>query len=87
MKACCFAIIVLETYYYYFVAFSHGAMGLSAVCDCGISISYSIFDRILPTIIYMYSFMLTRSRLELLPVMFRLFVTELWPLIDVRISF
>ena len=33
------------------------------------------------------AFILTISRLGLLPVMFCLFVTELWPLIDVRISF
>ena len=34
-----------------------------------------------------YAFIMKRSRLGLLAVIFRLFVTELWPLIDVRISF
>ena len=35
----------------------------------------------------LYEFILARSRLGLLPVKFCLFVTELWSLIDVRISF
>ena len=35
----------------------------------------------------LYEFILARSTLGLLPVMFCLFVTELCPLIDVRISF
>ena len=35
----CFAIIVLQMYCYYkcSVALPHGAVGWSAVCDCGIS--------------------------------------------------
>ena len=33
------------------------------------------------------AFILTRSRFGLLPVIFRKFVTELWPLIDVRFHF
>ena len=40
-RDCCFAIIVLQMYSYYmykcFVALPHGVVGLSAVCDCGIS--------------------------------------------------
>ena len=38
-KAGCFAIIVLWMYCYYkcSVALPHGAVGWSAVCDCGIS--------------------------------------------------
>ena len=45
----CFAFIVLPMYYYCkcFVALPHGGMGWSAVCDCGISCSYSLnFGRI-----------------------------------------
>ena len=39
VKAVCFAINVLQMYCYYkcFVALLHGAIGKSAVCDCGIS--------------------------------------------------
>ena len=40
-------------------------------------------DRISP--IFVYAFILTISRSELLPVIFGFFVTEMWPLIDVRI--
>ena len=38
-KAGCFAIIVLQMYCYFkcSVALPHGAVGWSAVCDCGIS--------------------------------------------------
>ena len=38
-KAGCFAIIVLQMYFYYkcSVALSHSAVGWTAVCDCGIS--------------------------------------------------
>ena len=38
-KAGCFAIIVFQMYCYYIcsVALLHGAVGWSAVCDCGIS--------------------------------------------------
>ena len=39
-KADCFAIIVLQMLCYYkcsAVALPHGAVGWSAVCDCGIS--------------------------------------------------
>ena len=39
-KAGCFAIIVLQMYY---MAFPHGAVGKSTVCDCGISWSYLLF--------------------------------------------
>ena len=42
-------------------------------------------DRISPN--FVYAFILTISRLGLLPVIFGLFVTELWPLIDARILF
>ena len=42
-------------------------------------------DRISPN--FVYAFILTTSRLELFPVIFCLFVTELWPMIDVRILF
>ena len=43
-KAGCFAIIVLQMYCYckYFVALPHDAVGWSAVCDFGISRSYSL---------------------------------------------
>ena len=38
-KAGCFAIIVLHMYCFHkcYVALPHGAVGWSAVCDCGIS--------------------------------------------------
>ena len=38
-KAGCFSIIVLQMYCYYkcSMALPHGAVGWSAVCDCGIS--------------------------------------------------
>ena len=38
-KGCCVAIIVLQMHCYYkcSMALHHGAVGLSAVCDCGIS--------------------------------------------------
>ena len=38
-KTCCFAIIVLQMFCYFEcpMALPHGAMGWSAVCDCGIS--------------------------------------------------
>ena len=38
-KASCFAIIALQMYSYYkcSVALSHGAVGWSGVCNCGIS--------------------------------------------------
>ena len=42
-------------------------------------------DKILPN--FECALILTRSRLGLLPVIFCKFVTELWPSIDVRISF
>ena len=37
-KVCCFAIIVLQMYYLYNCSedLPHGAVGWSAVCDCGI---------------------------------------------------
>ena len=35
---------------------------------------------------FVCALVLTRSRLELLPVIFRKFVTELWPLIDVLLN-
>ena len=34
---------------------------------------------------FVYAFILTRSRLLLIPVMFCLFVTELWPLSEYRL--
>ena len=39
LVAGCFAIIVLQMYFYCecSVSLPHGAVGLSAVCDCGIS--------------------------------------------------
>ena len=49
------------------------------------SISGEQIDRISPN--FVYAFILTISRLELSPVIFCLFVTELWPFIDVRIWF
>ena len=36
---------------------------------------------------FVYAFLLSLSRLGLLAVIFRRFLTELWPLIDVKISF
>ena len=42
-------------------------------------------DRILQS--FAYALILTRSRFGLLPAIFRKFVTESWPLIDVRFSF
>ena len=36
---------------------------------------------------FIYAFILTRSSLGLLPVIYDLFVTELWPLVCVRILF
>ena len=42
-------------------------------------------DRISPN--FLYAFILTRSSFELPPVIFCSFVTELWPLIGVRILF
>ena len=43
-KAGCFAIIVLQMSCYYtcFVALPHGAVAWSAVCDCDISLSFSL---------------------------------------------
>ena len=35
----------------------HGAMGWSAVCDCGISLSYSLFDIVIFTLIPHTTFM------------------------------
>ena len=49
------------------------------------SISLEQIDRISPH--FYYALMLTRSKLGLLPVIFRKFVTELLPLIDVIILF
>ena len=37
---------------------------------------------VIPPYLNYYAFILARSRLELLPVTFLKFVTELWPLID-----
>ena len=45
------------------------------------SVSIEQIDGILPNLIF------TRSRLGLLRVNFCTFITELWPFIDVRISF
>ena len=42
-------------------------------------------DRISPN--FVYAFILTIFRLGLLPVIVGLFITEIWPTIDVRISF
>ena len=47
------------------------------------SISGEQTDRIPPNVVY--AFIYIESRLRLSPVIFCLFVTELWPLIDVRI--
>ena len=49
------------------------------------SISGEEMDRISPN--FVYAFILTISRLGLLYVIFCLFVSELWPLINVRILF
>ena len=50
-----------------------------------LNISGEQMDRILTN--FVYAFILTISKLGLLPVIFFVFVTELWPLIDVRILF
>ena len=44
-KSGCFAIIAFQMYCYYkcSVALPRGALGWSAVCDCGISCSYLLF--------------------------------------------
>ena len=42
-RAGCFALFVFLMSRDCCVALLHGAMGLSAVCNCGISISFSIF--------------------------------------------
>ena len=44
-ESCCFAFIVLRMSCYCksFVTLPHGAVGWSALCDCGISWSYSLF--------------------------------------------
>ena len=52
---------------------------------CFRSVSREQIDRNSPN--FIFAFILTRSRLRLLPSMFCLFVAELWPLIDVRILF
>ena len=49
------------------------------------SISWEWIDGIWPN--FAYALILTRSRLGLLSIDFRKFITELWPVIDVRISF
>ena len=36
---------------------------------------------------FVYTLILKRSRLGLLHIIFRTFITKLWPLIDVKISF
>ena len=59
------------------------APDLSEIFFCSLSLEQ--IDRSSPN--FVYAFILTRSRLGLLPVMFCLFVTEMWPLIDVRILF
>ena len=45
----CFALLVFRMSHYCkcSVAFLHGAVGWSAVCDCGISWSYSLICRFL----------------------------------------
>ena len=52
---------------------------------CSRSISLEQMDRL--GLNFVYAFILARSMLELLPVIFPKFVTELWPMIDIRISF
>ena len=52
---------------------------------CFISISWEQIDRISTN--FIYAFILTRSSLRLLHVIFRSFVPELWPLIYAKISF
>ena len=42
-RAGCFAKFVFLVSHDCFVALPYGAMGLSAVCECGISLSYSLF--------------------------------------------
>ena len=49
------------------------------------SISLERMDTI--SLNFVYALILTRSRLELLPVIFPKCVTDLWLLIDVRVSF
>ena len=41
-KAGCFAYFVFLLFRFGCVALPRGAMGFSAVCDCGISLSYSL---------------------------------------------
>ena len=43
MRAGCFALFVFLVSRDCCVALPHDAMGLSAVCDCGISRSYSLY--------------------------------------------
>ena len=45
-RAGCFALIffLMSCYGTCYVALLHGAVGWTAVCDCGISLSYSILD-------------------------------------------
>ena len=45
MRAGYFALFVFIEYHVCCVALPHDATGLSAVCDCGISYSYSLFFR------------------------------------------
>ena len=52
---------------------------------CFRSISWEQMDRISPN--FIYAFILTRSTLGLLHIIFRTFVSELWPLIYAIISF
>ena len=62
---------------------SHGPRFMPKFCFR--SISWKQMDRISPN--FIYAFILTRSTLELLHIIFGTFVPELWPLIDLKISF
>ena len=41
MRVVCFTLFVLLVSCDFYVALSHGVVGWSAVCDCGISLTYS----------------------------------------------
>ena len=71
-----------------------GKMGIVFICitqntklkpTCFCTDILEQMDRLLPN--FLYALTLTRSRLGLLHIVFLTFVIELWPLIDIRISF
>ena len=62
---------------------SYGSWWMSEFCYC--SISWEQIDRIWPY--FAYALILSRSRSGLLHINFCKFIMELWPLVNVRISF